>query len=776
MKTILLAGIASLTVATSAHAQTTDRSAPDEIIVTAQKRAENIQDVPISIDALGSDSLLKQRITSSDDLAKEFPNLSIQQASSINSGFTIRGVGTNNYHLTAQQAVGQYVDEVSLVTPFTGQLGLYDLERVEVLRGPQNTLFGRNTTGGAVNYITNKPDPDAGIEGYGRLTYGRFNRVDVEGAINVPLADTLAVRGAFQVQLRDGPYRNVLTDEQLGATERYSGRLSVGWEPDADTSVLLSGHVGYSRGTRQPRKAIGRFNADNTAECGALTQQGDQFLQAVDCLTFDKSGTPFNPSLDGWRDTYDGWSNRADVDYVGGLLRIDRALGSVDLTSLTSYDRTEVAFAENLSGLPYLQQGTYQQGDYKIFSQELRLSGSFGEAQWILGGFYSNEKDDLATIARNNSVGPATRAVMPMVTIDQEGNIYSLYGQVDYAVSDTVSITGGLRWTSDRKTGLRNVINQFDTVDGLRTSARLGVEDYITREQLEANASAFTNACAPGVTPCSGPLLTLTQNLSQFAGKIGVDVQLADDVMAYASYSKGFKSGSFDIRAQAVFNGTGDNPVQPESLDAYEIGLKTELFDRLATFNIATFFYKWKDLQTFGTIPDIGPAFINVPGSELLGAEASLQIKPGNGWQISLAGGYTDSKVTDVGNLVSDVAEVGAPLPRTPKWTFNGSLEKSMNIGEFVLTPRVSARYRSLTQGGLTFDPANDIKATVFVDTAIDFEFGNDLQYVLTLFVDNLTGTKTCAAIGLIRGVTDTQTCLLNEGVALYGANFLARF
>src|SRR5690349_3292378 len=206
---VTIAGAAALTLCTQAMAQAEDASALEEVVVTAQKREQNIQGVPIAIDAMSRDTILAHRITGPDDLVKELPNLSLKTASAVNSGFAIRGVGTQNFHLTASQAVGLYFDEVSQVTPFTSQLGLFDMERIEVLRGPQNTLFGRNTTGGAVNFITRHPDPEDGHNGYINVNLGNFGKLDGEGAVGFALGDHFALRLAAQSQNRDGVFRDV---------------------------------------------------------------------------------------------------------------------------------------------------------------------------------------------------------------------------------------------------------------------------------------------------------------------------------------------------------------------------------------------------------------------------------------------------------------------------------------------------------------------------------------------------------------------------------------
>lgn len=748
-----------------------------DIVVTAQKRAENVQDIPISIDALGGDALLERRITDATDLVRQFPNLSLKQSSAINVGVSIRGVGTQNAHLTAQQAVGQYLDEVSLVTPFTSTLGLYDLERIEVLRGPQNTLFGRNTTGGAINYVSRRPDAGDGFNGYGRINVGRFNRVDVEGAIGAALSDTVAIRIAGQLQTRDGPFRDATTGQKLGATERYGGRFGLAWTPDPDTEILLSAHVGYNRGERTPRKAVGRFNADGSTRCPASDGGTGSFTQVVNCFTTAKGGLVFNPSLATWREVYDSGDNSANVDFVGGSFRFRHDFPGFSLNSITSYDRTKVYYADNPSGLPYVQFQFLQDGTYDVYSHEMRVaSEDDGPLKWIVGGYWSWEKDKLAAIVRNNFAGPPAYAVVPMVTVDQKAEILSFYGQADYELTDRLSLTAGLRWTSDKRQGFRNVITVLDSATGLGGAPRLGADFPYDRQFIEGIAAGFTTPCAAGVVGCSGPRVPLSQDVSRIAGKIGLDYKLADDVMVYASYSRGFKSGSFDIRAQGAFNGTGNTPVRPETLDAYEAGVKSRLFDRIVQLNVALFRYDWKDLQAFGTVPVLGPAFINVPKAQLTGVEADLKIAPGAGVEIGLAGAFLDSKILDIGTLRPDTATVGSPLQQSPRWSFNGNVAKVFELGSNRLTPRLTARYTSAQYGDLTRSGNGYVDPAFFLDASISFDFGRDGQHAVSVYADNLTSEKTCLRKEAFDGLSNTTTCLPNEGAVLYGMTLSTRW
>lgn len=770
-------GAAAIALSGGAIAQSADVSALEEVVVTAQKREQNIQDVPIAIDALSRESILARRITGPDDLLKELPNLSLKTASAVNSGFAIRGVGTQNFHLTAAQAVGMYFDEVSQVSPFSSQLGLFDMERIEVLRGPQNTLFGRNTTGGAVNFITRRPDPDEGTNGYVRLNAGNFGKLDGEGAIGFALGEHFALRLAGQVQNRDGVFRDVLADTEIGSIERQSARLGLAWEPSENTNALLSFHYGNSDGTRVPRKATGRFLADGTTPCPVNDSGASQFDGVTDCYARDKAGTLFNPSLPGWRQAYDAAGNTGDVKLQGGLFRFEHDFGAVSLVSLTGYDQLEQQLGDESGGLPYIQFQAHQQGSYQSFSQELRLaSNGEGRVKWIGGVFFSHENDHFSTTARNNAVGPPTLSVVPTAILNQRGDVYSAYGQVDVAFTDRFNMNVGLRYTSDEKDGDTTVVALFDTDTGLADGTRLPMDFVFGRDFALARQNAVATPCAPGVVPCSGPWKKVHQDYSKTGGKIGFDFHFTDDVMLFGSYSTGFKGGAFDTRAQAVLLGTGDLPVKPEELDAFEVGIKGQFLDRRMTLNATVFYYDWKDLQTFATVPGIGPAFLNLPKSRLTGQELEWQYAPGGDWLLRLNAAHLDTEVTDVGTLGPDAAIEGAPLPQAPEWTMNAGVAKGIAIGDQKLTFAMNARYASEQWGTMTERPNTLVESTTFVDASVGYAFGNEQRFSLTAWGDNLTGEKTCYLLGDLDGFTWTNACQPNEGTALYGVSFLARF
>lgn len=220
----------------------------EEVVVTAQKRSESIQDVPISMQAMSGDDIQQMGISRSDEVLKLYPNLNISKQSENNTNIFIRGVGTADFHLNNVSAVGVYLDEVSINSPYGTSFSLFDMERVEVLRGPQNTLFGRNTTGGAVNFISRKPDPEQELNGYLMGTVGRDDELSAEGAVSLPMTDKLAMRISAVTNNRDNIWDNPLTDNEWGEIERHAARVQLHWLPSEALDVFWNLHGGVNRG------------------------------------------------------------------------------------------------------------------------------------------------------------------------------------------------------------------------------------------------------------------------------------------------------------------------------------------------------------------------------------------------------------------------------------------------------------------------------------------------------------------------------------------------
>src|SRR5882672_519945 len=334
---LLLAGITG--VANSAGTEESEASASrtqlTEIVVTAQKREENLQKVPITMQAYSGEQLQKAGVSQLTDITKLAPNLNVVVQNALSQHIVIRGVGTNEFFGNAPSSVGTYMDEVTMNSSYMSTLGLFDMERVEILRGPQNSLFGRNTTGGAVNYITNMPKVGRDkVDGYGLVTYGRHNLAEFEGAVSLPVSSTMALRLAGIYHSRDGIWNNLDThDSTYGDEKRYSERATLLWEPTAETRVTVSAHSARSNGDAQPQKMAGAllnnpplrindlapFNGNIDWDGGHLNTAGGAAL--VNIEGFDRFTTD-------WHDVWTGGSRKAELRVDGGYVKLTADLGA----------------------------------------------------------------------------------------------------------------------------------------------------------------------------------------------------------------------------------------------------------------------------------------------------------------------------------------------------------------------------------------------------------------------------------------------------------------
>ena len=773
----IISSLLSLTlVYGNALAQTAGSLSIEEIVVTAQKREESVQNVPIAINVLAGDQLSRLNVVDSNDLTRLFPNFSLKQAHQVNTGFTIRGVGTDNYHPIAQPSVGTYIDEVSLVSPYASSFQLFDMDRVEVLRGPQNSLFGRNTTGGAINFISRKPEVGAGTNGYLRAKAGNAGRIDFEGALGAPLGDNAALRIAAQSLNRDGVFRNLVNGEKRGDVARYAARAQLAWQPSDETDVLFSIRTGYNRSDVMPWRAIGVFDANGVDRCPLLDDGISQWQGPSQCVALNPAtGELVNVSTDNWHDVYDVTAKIADADIEALSLRVDHDYDNFTLTSLTSYDLVSVLLAyNNGAAAPFMNFWAGQQGDWEVFTQEIRLTSiGDGPMRWIAGGFYSTETDDIAVLVRNGAIGTPPFTVLPSVDLDQDVDILSAYGQIEYDASDQMTLTVGLRFTDDNKAAASTVRVAAGTDTGDPTGTRLPDDAIIPIEQRRL-LSAGGAACPPPPLPCQNTI-PVAQNLSEWGGKIGVDYRFRDDVMGYASYSRGFKSGAFDTRALAAFVGTADQPTGPEFLDAFEAGVKSTLADGTLELNAALFFYLWDDLQVFDSDPVTGaPAFINVPETEILGAEAELRWAPGDGWYVQGGLGLLDSEIIEAPGFVT-VTE-GAAVNLSPEVSLNGLIIRDIELANSTLSLQTDFRYISEMNSLLTGVQEGIIDAAFFINARAAWVFGADGQYTLSAWGDNLTGVETCYDTENIGALTFTHICQPNEGMAFYGIEFQIDF
>jgi iron complex outermembrane receptor protein len=800
-----------------------------EIVVTAQKRSENVQDVPIAIQAYTGEQLQKAGVGQITDITKLAPNLNVVVQNALSQHIVIRGVGTNEFFGNAPSSVGTYMDEVTMNSSYMSTLGLFDMERVEVLRGPQNSLFGRNTTGGAVNYISNMPKIGAdSVRGNALATYGSHNLTELEAGVSFPMGSTAALRLAGIYHKRDGIWHNLDTnDKKYGDEDRHSIRATFLWEPVQGTRVSASLHTARSNGGAQPQKMAGAlaaisatnpvlrvndllaFTGNINWEKGVLNTVGN--VPAVNIENFDRLTTR-------WQDVWSGGSNKADLKVDGGYIKVNHDFGASTFSSISSYDKTHGLYEEDNTGDGNIA-GAGTPGvthdvlvidmdqEYKQFTQEFRLASNDDAAKlrWITGLYYLRETSTLAQDIRFGDNGfpgahPSAVGITPPslfdVIPDPYGNTVSFsihnlkdqstsaYGQIDYRFTDQWNLTVGVRYTKDDKA------DPFVFAGAFVKPLNWDPSIYVDKAQILA-LSAGLPACLPKPTlpfvHCADTETT-RPNLKndEVGGKIGLQYHVGPDAMFYGSYSRGFKSGKFDLE----FLHTDDTPfpqrpLKPETLDAFELGFKSTLLDRSLIFNAAVFFNIWKDQQVFNVGVN-GPEFFNLPESQIKGLEIETNWVPAEHWLVSANLGLLDTKLTDVTGIDFDVPQgtaghgdfkKGYELPLSPKMTLNAALERSFDIGANRLSLHADYRYQSSSKVKYSPQvPIDEYTSRSEVNARASYAFGSAKQYELSLYGNNLTAEKYCLEIQDLRGVSGSFYCVPNDGEVRVGLQARVNF
>jgi len=606
----------------------------DEIVVTAQKREQNLQDVPVAVSAFGAAQLEAQSVQSLTDLSAKAPNVVLAPVGAYPyaSAFFIRGLGFADVESTFEPSVGVEMNGVYLARNSGALQDFFDIESVEILRGPQGTLYGRNTIGGVVSVRTKTAKVGQDFGGAVQATVGDHGREEARIALNVPLGDTFAARGSFLYKNYDGYNKNVTLNTREGYNEVFSGRFSLAYKPNDVFDAVLVADFDQERGSG--------------AAFRNASLPGNLFYN-LSPTTGSPGVPPFTPTqVAQAKDVYNTFSGRpsfADIDTWGLALTANWDLGFGTLTSITGYREFDdlVQSDYDASATDFFH--ALRDQTHKQFSQELRLAGDAGEnINYVVGLYFMDQEYNIT-----NTQGGLLYGGFDLAQIaSQKNQAWALFGQADYRVDDKMTLTFGGRFS-------------YETKD-------------------------FTND--PIGAP---PRASFSDEWNNFSPKLGANYEFTSNVMGYVTWSKGFRSGGFNGRAASA---SAAGPYDAETVESFEAGVKSELFDRSLRLNAAVFTSSYSDMQV-GTQRFNGAVYesvvVNAGEARISGAEAEALWIIGGGWRLNANVAYLDagfvSNLTDLdGNGVKE-DNSDLPLGYAPEWSGSVGVNytRETPLGEF---------------------------------------------------------------------------------------------
>lgn len=609
----------------------------EEIVVTAQKREQSLQDVGIAVTAFSGAQIRELGFANTTDVVSMTPglNYTTPQAESSTINFFLRGVGLNDFADANENPVAVYVDEV--YRPASGGLSfqLFDMERIEVLRGPQGTLFGRNTTGGLVHFISRRPTDE--LDGYIEVGFGEFNQIKLEGAFGGPISETVAGRLSAAMDRHDGYTENRFAGApDYNETDARAVRGQLQWRPSDTSRILLAANYSDNDATvgawQHQATTLGGPTGDVSVPLGPNEQSS-----AVDCNAdgvLDEGDLRPAPGTDcfGYRDTDgDPWAGefdrngRVETEASGVSLNAEWQVGGVTITSITAFQNVERLQSEDTEASPApLIQPTFA-AETRTLTQELRFGGGTGTLRWLAGAFYFDNEVDGDYILDLTNLG----FVLFDVDYVQESSSYAVFGQVELDLSDRFTLIAGLRYANEQKELdylNRDVSGFFTDVIGLPTDVAFDFDESTVGELAEHDDDTLS-------------------------GKVQLDWKPADNVLVYGSISRGTKSAGFNVgfldeTLLFASNTVATIPYGEETLTSFELGFKSTWAPGRTRLNAAAFYYDYEDFQTFRF--ELLNQIIFNTDAEVSGFELELQSSPWQGWDIGLGLSVLDAKAKDI--------------------------------------------------------------------------------------------------------------------------------
>ena len=683
---------ASLAQQTADAAATTpaETGGLEEVMVTAQRREQRLQDIGISVTALNSQALTDLNINTATDIARAVPNLKINAYSSSQAVYNIRGVAQNSYGDEQEPPVAVYQDDSYSSSINTASFPVFDLARIEALRGPQGTLFGRNATGGAIQFISHKPTRD--FEAYGTATYGSFAQTIFEGAVSGPLANNWQGRVAF-VTNRDNGYIKEWSPDQRdrGANNNYALRGRLAWQPTDSIDVNLI--LRYLRADHERQAGL----YSHEPACPNSNNQG-VFLGADQYCAFwgvtGTTGTGFvNPKMIPSRGGTPWATEETSTSFVNrnvkaATLRFDVKLDHIDLVSITDYQKANKFYIEGGDASPDLGVVFYQGSDSTQYSEEVRASATLGANQ-LVGGLFGMKVMGTFT----GQFADPFYGYIPYINAYQDTTSFAVFAQDEWKATDKFSVIAGLRYWTDQRAG---------AYYGDEASQQMHIA--FDQNQVTGTASGvpFTQTAPPGVN------LTLTpsdanQKFDDVTARLELDYRFSPDLMVYTSYNRGSKSGGFSFSTGTPFAdaplgvyppGTGVQflngiTFKPEVLSAYELGFKSTIAGH-TTFNTSAFYYDYHDYQAFVQL-GVNQTIVNLPATAY-GLEAEINSHPISGLTLQLGAAAMSSNVKNI-VLPDTVTVVEHDLPQAPSFSGNALARYEFPVADGLLSVQSDVQY-----------------------------------------------------------------------------------
>jgi iron complex outermembrane receptor protein len=696
----------------------------EEITVTARKRSESLQDVPIAISAFTGDMLEAKGATNIEQISRHVPNLNISfgnsgSGSAANTSIYLRGVGQIDFLLTTDPGVGLYIDNVYFARAQGTNMDLVDLETIEVLRGPQGTLFGKNTIGGAVVLTSTRPNEEFG--GRMQLTVGDYNRVEGKASVDIPINDKLLSRFTGIAKTRDG-YADRRIGGRLGDEEVLGGRATFEYTPSEQGSFTLI----LDSITRDATSAVtAAYSYDPAAPLAGLWTALVAPSVGVDQPVVVNRNDPFNSDATG--------PNVDDVDSWGGSFTANWDFQAFSLKSVTAYREMDTEFARDGDNSPAQYIETHNTGSQDQFSQEFQFLGTAFDDRldWVVGAYYfeetANDQNDVRLASGLYNALESLPAQLsgtpcgdPWIAPGCEGNPINIGLDLDFDVQNKVENESVALFFH----GTYALTESLNLTGGLR---------YLKEEKEYELFHDRVNAGVPII-----PLTTVKDDWNQALPLLTLDYRLNDGSMVYASISEGFKSGGFNGRPTTT---AAVDSFDPESVISYELGYKADLAQGKVRLNTAVFLYDYQDIQLSSNRADSTGNLVlvteNGGTATIQGLELDLTIRPTERWDIVAGIGYLDAQYDDLNEGVS----IGKndDLPYTPDFTGNLGVAYSLPLfGSYMMTIRTDLSYQASHY--VDVENSEDIKQgdLTLVNARMTVASDNE-KWQLAIFATNLT-------------------------------------